>query len=103
MNRMILLAVLAALALLPGCSPAPQDAPEAAVERSGAVAPAPAPEAPSSEAPVAQDRAQESVFITESGAKYHRAACRYLVKSSSAISAADAQARGYTPCGVCKP
>ncbi|MGE5551536.1 MAG: thermonuclease family protein [Bacteroidota bacterium] len=43
------------------------------------------------------------VYITKTGAKYHRAGCRYLSKSSIAISLKDAKARGYTPCSVCSP
>jgi hypothetical protein len=44
-----------------------------------------------------------TVYITKSGAKYHRAGCRYLAKSSIPISLQDAKARGYGPCSVCKP
>ena len=44
-----------------------------------------------------------TVYITESGSKFHRAGCRYLWHSSIAISRSKALARGYTPCSVCKP
>ena len=44
-----------------------------------------------------------TVYITDTGKKYHRAGCRSLVKSKHAISHANAKARGYSPCRVCKP
>ena len=44
-----------------------------------------------------------TVYITDTGKKYHRAECRSLAKSIHAISRADAKARGYSPCRVCKP
>lgn len=44
-----------------------------------------------------------TVYITDTGKKYHRAGCRSLVKSKHAISRANAKARGYSPCRVCKP
>ena len=44
-----------------------------------------------------------TVYITESGTKYHRGSCRYLADSKIAISRAEAIAQGYTACKVCKP
>ena len=44
-----------------------------------------------------------TVYITNTGEKYHRAGCRYLSKSKIAISLSKAKAEGYTPCSVCKP
>lgn len=44
-----------------------------------------------------------TVYITNTGAKYHRAGCRHLKKSKIPISLADAKAQGYEPCKVCKP
>ncbi len=43
------------------------------------------------------------VYITETGAKYHRAGCQYLRHSSIPIERAEAIRRGYTPCSVCRP
>jgi len=43
-----------------------------------------------------------SVYITRTGAKYHRDGCRYLSKSKIPISLTDAK-RGYSPCSVCNP
>jgi len=45
----------------------------------------------------------ETVYITRTGSKYHRAGCRHLAQSSVAISRKEAEARGYAPCKVCKP
>ncbi len=45
----------------------------------------------------------DTVYITDHGEKYDRGDCRYLDKSRQAISLADAKARGYEPCKVCKP
>lgn len=42
-----------------------------------------------------------TVYITQSGKKYHRAGCRYLARSSIPIALSDALARSYTPCSVC--
>lgn len=50
----------------------------------------------------AQTNAQ-TVYITNTGSKYHNPGCRYLKKSKIPISLGDAIARGYEPCKVCKP
>lgn len=44
-----------------------------------------------------------TVYITNTGSKYHRSGCQYLRKSQIAISKSNAQARGYTPCSRCHP
>ena len=44
-----------------------------------------------------------TVYVTNTGTKYHRDGCKYLAKSKIAISLADAKAQGYGPCSVCKP
>lgn len=44
-----------------------------------------------------------TVYVTNTGAKYHRAGCRYLRQSQNPISKDDAVAQGYTPCSVCNP
>ena len=43
------------------------------------------------------------VYITKTGAKYHRDGCRYLSRSRIPISLSDAKSRGYSPCSVCDP
>lgn len=44
-----------------------------------------------------------SVYITDSGKKYHRAGCASLSKSKHKISLSDAKSKGYTACKRCKP
>jgi hypothetical protein len=44
-----------------------------------------------------------TVYVTDTGSKYHRDGCRYLSKSRIPISLGDAKAQGYGPCSVCKP
>lgn len=44
---------------------------------------------------------EQTVYITNTGAKYHNAGCRYLKSSSIPISLSAAVAQGYTPCKVC--
>lgn len=51
----------------------------------------------------APEAGSDTVYITSSGSKYHRAGCRHLSKSMIPISRAEAEAKGYTPCSVCKP
>ncbi len=49
-----------------------------------------------------EDNAQETVYITRTGTKYHRDGCRYLSKSKIPISLKEAVA-SYGPCGICNP
>lgn len=44
-----------------------------------------------------------TVYITNTGKKYHAAGCKYLRKSQTAINLSDAKAQGYEPCSVCNP
>ena len=44
-----------------------------------------------------------TVYVTRTGAKYHRPGCQYLSKSCSPLSLEEAKARGYEPCSVCRP
>lgn len=44
----------------------------------------------------------ETVYITNTGSKYHRSSCRFL-KSKHAISKKAAIRQGYQPCGTCNP
>lgn len=48
-------------------------------------------------------QAEITVYITDTGSKYHREGCRYLRQSCHAISLSSAKASGYTACSVCKP
>lgn len=42
-----------------------------------------------------------TVYITNTGSKYHRSGCQYLSKSKIAISLDDAKSRSYTACSRC--
>ena len=44
-----------------------------------------------------------TVYITNTGEKYHAAGCRYLSQSKIAIQQKNAIAQGYGPCSVCEP
>lgn len=85
-------------------------------ESPAAVDPEPEPETPASAepevpSPAAPDPApaeptpspaqSETVYITQTGKKYHRAGCRHLQKSQIPISLDDAKAKGYTACKSC--
>lgn len=42
-----------------------------------------------------------TVYITDTGTKYHNEGCQYLSDSKHAISLEAAKAQGYTPCSRC--
>lgn len=44
-----------------------------------------------------------TIYITDTGTKYHRAGCRYLNDSQRAVTCSWAKSNGYTPCSVCDP
>jgi micrococcal nuclease len=44
-----------------------------------------------------------TVYVTNSGQKYHRDGCSSLARSKIAVSLEDAIHSGYEPCSVCKP
>lgn len=44
-----------------------------------------------------------TVYVTNSGTKYHRNGCQYLSQSKIAKTLIQAKAEGYTPCSVCNP
>jgi hypothetical protein len=44
-----------------------------------------------------------TVYITNTGKKYHKKGCRYLRMSSIAIKKSSAVSQGYTACKVCNP
>lgn len=60
-----------------------------------------APALPTARGPPA-DEIKSEVYVTRTGAKYHRSGCRYLSKSKIPISLEDAKRR-YSPCSVCNP
>jgi hypothetical protein len=52
-------------------------------------------------APMAEP-ASTTVYVTKTGAKYHRGTCQYLRKSKIAITLSEAK-KSYTACSVCNP
>lgn len=54
-------------------------------------------------ATVEPTRVEQTVYITRTGAKYHRGDCQYLRQSKFAIKKSEAIAQGYEPCKVCRP
>jgi endonuclease YncB( thermonuclease family) len=44
-----------------------------------------------------------TVFLTETGRRYHRDGCTYLERTRIPIALSEAVALGYTPCGACNP
>lgn len=75
----------------PDTDPAPVQPPqEAAVEPAAPVY-----------TPPATNEQSYTVYITNTGSKYHRAGCRHLKDSQIAIDINDAIAQGYTACKDC--
>ena len=48
-------------------------------------------------------RPGDTVHVTATGKRYHRAGCTSLSKSDIPMTRAEAEQRGLTPCKVCKP
>src|SRR5579859_2459918 len=48
-----------------------------------------------------EDLANFTVYVTNTGTKYHREGCRHLAKSMKAMTLEQA-AKNYEPCSVCK-
>lgn len=51
--------------------------------------------------PAATEPQSVTVYITNTGSKYHRSGCQYLRKSCIPISLDNAKSRGYTACSKC--
>lgn len=84
--------------VVPAAEPTPEPPQEAAVEP---VTPSqPVEETPVYTPPATNDQGY-TVYITNTGSKYHRAGCRYLKDSQIAININDAIAQGYTACKNC--
>jgi micrococcal nuclease len=47
--------------------------------------------------------AETTVYVTNSGTKYHREGCSSLKRSSISVSLGDALLSNYGPCSICKP
>lgn len=50
-----------------------------------------------------QQQTVVSVFVTDTGTKYHRDGCQYLNMSKHQIELQEAINKGYSPCSVCNP
>jgi hypothetical protein len=53
-------------------------------------------------APTPQPAPDDTVYVTANGKRYHRKECRYA-KTATAMTRKEAEAKGLTPCKVCKP
>lgn len=82
----------------PAAEPTPEPPQEAAVEP--ATPSQPVEETPVYTPPATNDQGY-TVYITNTGSKYHRAGCRHLKDSQIAININDAIAQGYTACKNC--
>ena len=72
---------------------------------SNSVNSAPSPSSPSNSSSQSSKPAEQTtvtVYVTNTGAKYHSDGCRYLSKSRNAISLDNAR-KSYDPCSVCNP
>lgn len=54
------------------------------------------------EEPAAEDDEEITVYVTRTGAKYHRGSCRYLRQSKIPMPLDEAREQ-YDPCSVCDP
>ena len=80
------------------------DAPvdETPVETQPAVEETPEVIPPVEETPVYEEPVEATVYITDTGTKYHRSNCRHL-ESKIPTKLSEAKAMGYEPCGTCDP
>lgn len=78
---------------------------QAAAEQQAAEAAASEQEAAAAAAAAASssDNSDITVYVTNTGSKYHAAGCRHLRKSQIPMTLSEAKAAGYTPCGTCNP
>lgn len=86
------------------------DAAEEKAEETVEATPAPAPASASATQPTtsgtttsSSDYSTVTVYVTDTGEKYHRSGCQYLRNSKHEIYLSQAQALGYTPCSRCHP
>ena len=89
-------------ASIPSAEPIPLVGPEDEAVTEGYAEPKQT-ENPPTDSQEAVITAGTTVYLTKSGSKFHRDGCSSLSKSKIAISYEDAVARGFEPCGRCKP
>lgn len=51
----------------------------------------------------AKTDADDPVYVTPHGKKYHRKSCQYVKDGGTALTLKEARQKGYTPCSRCKP
>jgi competence protein ComEC len=61
------------------------------------------PDPPADPPPASPPGASSTVYITDTGEKYHSGGCSYLKESKHAIGLDDALSQGYTACSRCDP
>lgn len=49
------------------------------------------------------EQKEKTVYITNTGKKYHLDSCRTLRKSKISINLSDAKSRGFDSCKICNP
>lgn len=49
------------------------------------------------------NKIEDTVYVTDTGTKYHKSGCQHLRKSKNAISKEKAIRQGYTACSRCNP
>jgi hypothetical protein len=96
-TRVALVVLLAVILLPPGCRKAasPPHVPPPGSGPGAVIAPPPGAGAEAQPATI-------TVHATRTGAKYHRAGCRYLAKSQIPMPLDQAKQR-YGPCKICNP
>ena len=100
MRRILILALLA-ITVACGSRPARQLAQRGQTPRE--VQTAGEAQTPHDDQTAQTDNDELTVYITDTGQRYHLSTCRSLRLSKHAISLGEAKRRGYTPCKICQP
>ncbi len=87
---------------LPAQQEEPTPAATAPASAENATATPPAEPEPAASAPVTEPQTI-TVYVTNTGEKYHSSGCQYLRQSCIEIDLDNALAQGYTPCSKCNP
>lgn len=82
-------------------SPSFEPTPEPTLEPT--TEPTPSPTAVESVYETNNDQQEVTVYVTETGEKYHRNGCKYLKKSKIPMGLDNAKLSGYEPCSICNP
>ena len=93
---LVVCVLVAVCYVVDGCGPSPDDSAQGV----SSAADSTQEDAPSA---AVRDGGEDEVHATRTGQRYHRAGCRSLSKSDIPMTRAEAEAKGLTPCKVCKP